>query len=252
MRRKITCFLPRYCNYAQQTLAVKKSRGSLYLSAQSGDKIEGKIFIGRRTLAAFGAKIPQHEAQPVWLCNTSRCSLLTVYLYASARDCDLTTIYFLIYIHNYLLNSLCYCILKKGNFIYRNFTYCMLCNLILLRCKSCKTYYYYCHMQLHSFHSIIELINISNSLKLGLVFLTLHRVNPRDSSSIKSQVAWTLIMVPAWLSSLSFNLGITLFIFFIVCSLSDRGMSVTFIYCQVFIISIHFICLLFKCSFGQK
>ena len=61
------------------------------------------------------------------------------------------TYIFLIYIHNYLLNSLCYCILKKGNFIYRNFMYFMLCNFISLRCKSCKTYYYYCHMQLHSF-----------------------------------------------------------------------------------------------------
>ena len=96
------CFLPRHCNYAQQTLAVKKSRGSLYLRAPKRDKIEGNIFIGRRTLAAFDTKVLQHETQPDWLCNISRCSPLTVYLYTCARDCDLTNIYFLVYIHNYL------------------------------------------------------------------------------------------------------------------------------------------------------
>ena len=162
--------MPRNCNYAQQTLAVKKLRGSLYLSAQSGDKIEGNIFIGRCTLAAFGAKILQHEAQPDWLCNISQCSLLTVYLYACARDCDLTNIYFLIYNHNYLLNSLCYCILK--NEILFTVISRIVCYVISFRyvVNHVKRIIIIAICSSILFHSIIELINISNSLKLVLVF----------------------------------------------------------------------------------
>ena len=83
------------------------------------------------------------------------------------------------------------------------------------------------------------------------VFLLLQHQGQLLYQRLISYVLRTLIMVPAWLSSLYFNLGITLFILLILCSSSDHGMSVTSEYSVMFLSFLIIVCVSYNVSFFQ-